>query len=465
MLPWWHRVHTKMAIHLAVNVGLERWECLRFPSARHEHALAIVEPFRLLHRDFLSHQVDVSASLQAHDANADSRVTKIVGIVAIATFPVVVLGLSAAQSLQVALRRALRMEPDGPMTQPANYALQDDFRSRWADVRDWTSEEWVIACAVQPFTCWLNSRCKPPCQMITATVVRYVFSHRSPAFLNRARRTTAQIKASSMSFQCAHFKPRQRAGLPRTRVNLKYGQLWRAPRITARLLFGTKHYENIVVYSNWSTLIVSTILIDDDVILRERKSRKRMGRRHDLTSNEKHTIDTLSDLGYSSRAIREAVSRSRSAISAYLAKKSKGMRTKLAGRKSILSERDKRSIINDARQGRKTARDVYGPWSDAVSLWTIQSVLSEADNLSFGHLQVHPMLSTPQRKKRYVFAHEQRFMDVAELRRTVFTDEKRFCLDGPDGACHFWADTRLPRDIFSKRQRCGGGVMVWGGIS
>ena len=156
-----------------------------------------------------------------------------------------------------------------------------------------------------------------------------------------------------------------------------------------------------------------------------------MGRRHDLTSNEKHTIDTLSDLGYSSRAIRDAVGRSRSAISAYLAKKSKGMSTKRAGRKSILSERDKRSIVNDARQGRKTARDVYGPWSDTVSLRTIQRVLSEAENLSFGHLQVRPMLSAPQRKKRYIFAHEQRFMDVAELRRTVFTDEKDFVSTDP----------------------------------
>ena len=160
--------------------------------------------------------------------------------------------------------------------------------------------------------------------MIKASVVRDLFSLRSPVLLNRVRRTIAQIKARSTSFQCAKCKPRLIIGLLRTRVNLKYSQLCRAPSITARLLFGTKHYENNVMWSNWSKLIVSTVLIDDYFIPRERKSRKRMGRRHDLTSNEKHTIDTLSDLGYSSRTIRDAVGRSRSAISAYLEKNRRG---------------------------------------------------------------------------------------------------------------------------------------------
>ena len=141
------------------------------------------------------------------------------------------------------------------------------------------------------------------------------------------------------------------------------------------------------------------------------------------------------------------------------------MSTKRASRKSILSERDKRSIVNNAQQDRKTAHDAYGPWSDIVSLRTIKRVLSEADNLSFGHLQVCPMLSTSQRKKRYIFAHEQRFMDIAELRQTVFNDEKRFCLNGSDSSSHLWADMLLPRDIFSKPQRGGGVIMIWGGIS
>ena len=47
----------------------------------------------------------------------------------------------------------------------------------------------------------------------------------------------------------------------------------------------------------------------------------------------------------------------------------------------------------------------------------------------------------------------------------VFTDEERFVLDGPDGQSKYWADKRLPKQIFSKRPRGGRGLMVWAGIS
>lgn len=53
-------------------------------------------------------------------------------------------------------------------------------------------------------------------------------------------------------------------------------------------------------------------------------------------------------------------------------------------------------------------------------------------------------------------------MSAMKWRRTVFSDEKRFSLDGPDGAAYYWADNRVEKRFFSKRQQGGGGVMVWG---
>lgn len=46
----------------------------------------------------------------------------------------------------------------------------------------------------------------------------------------------------------------------------------------------------------------------------------------------------------------------------------------------------------------------------------------------------------------------------------VFTDEKRFCLDGPDDQAYFWSEKRLQHDYFSKHQKGCGGLMVWDGI-
>lgn len=43
---------------------------------------------------------------------------------------------------------------------------------------------------------------------------------------------------------------------------------------------------------------------------------------------------------------------------------------------------------------------------------------------------------------------------------TVFSDEKRFNLDGPDGMAYYWHDKRLDPRYFSRRQHGGGGFMI-----
>ena len=45
--------------------------------------------------------------------------------------------------------------------------------------------------------------------------------------------------------------------------------------------------------------------------------------------------------------------------------------------------------------------------------------------------------------------------------QTVFSDEKKFNLDGLDGFQYYWSDLRKDEQIFSRRQNGGGSVMVW----
>lgn len=49
--------------------------------------------------------------------------------------------------------------------------------------------------------------------------------------------------------------------------------------------------------------------------------------------------------------------------------------------------------------------------------------------------------------------------------RTIFSDEKKFNLDGPDGYKYYWRDLRRPAQTYVRRQNGGGSVMVWGAFS
>ena len=52
---------------------------------------------------------------------------------------------------------------------------------------------------------------------------------------------------------------------------------------------------------------------------------------------------------------------------------------------------------------------------------------------------------------------------IKKWRNVIFTDEKRFNLDGPDGLNYYYHDLRKEQKILSRRQ-IGGGGMIWSGI-
>ena len=49
--------------------------------------------------------------------------------------------------------------------------------------------------------------------------------------------------------------------------------------------------------------------------------------------------------------------------------------------------------------------------------------------------------------------------------RIIFSDEKKFNLDGPDGWNYYWHDIRKEPEVFKKRPKGKNSCMVWGGQS
>jgi len=43
----------------------------------------------------------------------------------------------------------------------------------------------------------------------------------------------------------------------------------------------------------------------------------------------------------------------------------------------------------------------------------------------------------------------------------IFSDEKKFNLDGPDGYQYYWRDLRKEKETYFTRHSGGGSVMVW----
>ena len=85
--------------------------------------------------------------------------------------------------------------------------------------------------------------------------------------------------------------------------------------------------------------------------------------------------------------------------------------------------------------------------------------------MEFGKLATRPKLTLRHIRVRIKWTRGYCFVSTRLWRKTVFTDENRFCFDGPDGQACFRADNSLSKGNFSKLARVGGGLMACTGIS
>jgi transposase len=116
-----------------------------------------------------------------------------------------------------------------------------------------------------------------------------------------------------------------------------------------------------------------------------------------------------------------------------------------------------------ARNRFSTAADFVSATDAPVRPRTMRNYLRDK-GLRFLSLRKAPFLTTAHKEKRLEFARKMAGFGEG-WKKVVFSDEKKFNLDGPDGVFHYWADPKLDRAIFSTRSSRAGGVMVWACIS
>ncbi len=111
------------------------------------------------------------------------------------------------------------------------------------------------------------------------------------------------------------------------------------------------------------------------------------------------------------------------------------------------------------------ASSLHTRYQTEVGVRRVQQLMQEADHLRWSRMKSAPRLTSDHKKDRVGWAVKQLHSSLSKWSCTIFSDEKRFCLDGPDGVSYHWTDKRLDSRYFSTPQKGGGGVMVWGCFS
>lgn len=137
-------------------------------------------------------------------------------------------------------------------------------------------------------------------------------------------------------------------------------------------------------------------------------------------------------------------------------KKKCGPRKKISNRELTKIKKEVRRLKSENQ--RVFASKIKSNCSIDANIRTIQRELAY---LGFGYKNVSKKLPLTK-------THKQKRVELSRLwieqnligKNIVFTDEKRFSLDGPDNWCSWYDPFDPPQRI--KRQMNGGGIMVWG---
>lgn len=188
-----------------------------------------------------------------------------------------------------------------------------------------------------------------------------------------------------------------------------------------------------------------------------------MGRRCSLSLVEQGKIYAFKKCGKSNREIGKLLNRSHNVVNNFLRLRNAYGSKKSSGRPSKVTPRQRRTIVKELKSGNMSLSSLARQQNPPISKSTVHRVVKKFGNLVYLKRKAAPKLTKKHKEKRLKFAQE--VMSWKEdWHRVIFSDEKKFNLDGPDGWQYYWHDLRNDRQIFSKRQAGGGSVMVWAGF-
>lgn len=205
-----------------------------------------------------------------------------------------------------------------------------------------------------------------------------------------------------------------------------------------------------------------------------------MPRKSQLTAEEKTKIVTLHEAGKGDGFIAEKLGRHRETIRNVITKRHEYGNKKRSGRPRKMTKRDERRIARAASNQVKSLAQIKAECNLDVSKSTLCRVLQRNPSIDHKKMAMAPKLKSSHKAARLEFARRNMVRKWKLVRlpisdelgkshpffiQVIFSDEKKFNFDGPDGFKSYWRDLRKEAKFFSKRNFGGGSVMVWAAFS
>lgn len=188
-----------------------------------------------------------------------------------------------------------------------------------------------------------------------------------------------------------------------------------------------------------------------------------MGRGCDFSPDEIAQIKAWMQLGMSGRQMAKLLDRSANGVNQCIKRINAGVKTVRAGPKSSITERCRRRILQAASNKVTTAKKIKTTLGLRQSTRTIQKIIKASGMIVYRKKSRKPILKAHEMANREAWC-SQRLHWARQWDKIVFSDEKKFNLDGPDGNSFYYHDKRKPELLHNKRHTGGGSVMIWAAI-
>ncbi|KAF9745489.1 Transposable element Tc3 transposase, partial [Nosema granulosis] len=122
-----------------------------------------------------------------------------------------------------------------------------------------------------------------------------------------------------------------------------------------------------------------------------------------------------------------------------------------------------KKLQQTASNSRLSVKDINIQLNTGVSDSTVLRAIKDNKSIMFKKMIRTPCLTSKHKDSRFRFALEH-VLWTEMWKSIIFSDEKKFNLDGPDGYKYYWHHLNMKEITYSKRIQGGGGLMVWVGF-